>query len=422
MALTLAQAVSELEALGVMPEGQPSLAPVARALEQTGLRRRIDPARNVIVAGTNGKGTVAATLSALLHASGRRAGLYTSPHLVSTLERFRLAEADVPEPAFLATYDRLRPVIRHERLTHFEALTLIAAHLFFSGDELAPVEWAIWEVGMGGLFDAVNAIPHSACAITHLDLDHTELLGRTLPEVARQKFGVIGRGAWVVFSPMDPTLARLREDVASKTGCTWIPARPVDLVGPERVSTAWGPASLALAGRRAAENTATALTLLEALGLDPRAALPALARVRWPGRFHRWSAPGFRCPVYLSGDHNVSGVESLLEILESRERDVTHLVVGIGRDKDAEAMLDRLSAVPRSRLYLTETPFKGLPVASYPERFRARAATVDADASRALDAARAAALPGDLVVVTGSLYLVGHMLSHAPQASLPRGG
>ncbi len=395
-----------------MPAGQPSLEPIGRALARTGILRRIDPARNVIVAGTNGKGTVAATLSALLHSAGARVGLYTSPHLVSTLERFRLAEADVLESAFVATYERLREAIRVESLTHFEALTLMAAHLFFSGEELPPVEWAIWEVGMGGLFDATNASPHSTCAMTQLGLDHTEFLGRTLTEVATQKFGVIGRGARVVFSPMDPCLADLRTQFASLTGCRWIPAKPVDFIGPERISTAWGPAPLALAGRRAAENTATALTLLETLGFEPRTALPALARVRWPGRFHRWTAPGFRCPVYLSGDHNVSGVESLLEILSRHDRDSTHFVVGIGRDKDAEAMLDHLSAVSDSRLYLTETPFKGLPVESYPPRFLGLAKAVETDPLRALEAARAAARPGDLVVVTGSLYLVGLVLTY----------
>jgi dihydrofolate synthase/folylpolyglutamate synthase len=376
-AVTYTQAVQELEALGIMPDAMPSLEPMRRALARSGLS--IPRARNVIIAGTNDKGTTAATLHSLLLTQSPRVGLYTSPHLISTRERIRLGAEDLSEADFVRAYLALRPIVAAERLTHFEALTLIAAHVFFSGDFGPRVDYAIWEVGLGGMFDATNAIPHLHGAITRLGLDHQNILGQTLPEIARQKFGVIGARhegtvARIVYSPMPDSLAPLRAEIAAQTGCEWIPARPGDLPALPPVL---------LPGARARENFATALTLYAALGFDARAALPALGQVRWPGRFSLHSDARFPCPVFLSGDHNPDGVESLLEILaEVNARQPwreLHLVVGIGRDKDAGAMLERLLSLPRARLYLTETPFKPLPLSDYPAHFRSRAEGCEAD-------------------------------------------
>lgn len=405
-----ARVIEELETLGIMPTEMPSLGPISRALERSGLLGRIDPRKNIIIAGTNGKGSVAATLSALFTSAGKRAGLYTSPHLVSTCERFRICDRDISEDQFVATYRKVLDLITEERLTHFEALTLIAVHLFYSGELIEPVEWGIWEVGLGGRYDATNAIPHHACAITRLGMDHAEILGSTLEQIAEQKFGVIREGSPVIYSPMPRELDALREEVGEKTRCRWIPASPVETRGLHEIGTRWGQANLALTGSRAAENTAVALTLFEALGLDPARLLHSLEKVRWPGRFQRIRIPGARSPIFVSGDHNLQGVRSLIEILNQLSWKNLHLVVGIARDKEAMEMLEELTRLPRAKLYLTETPFKTLRIDQYPEEFRRQAVLCDPEVFGILDAVSRHMDDQDLTIVTGSLYLVGKVL------------
>jgi dihydrofolate synthase/folylpolyglutamate synthase len=415
--MTYDQAVRELEALGIMPERMPSLAPIKNALARTGLSSKIDPKKNIIVAGTNGKGSTSATLSRLLLSAEQRVGLYTSPHLVSTRERFRINDEDVSEDDFTRAYLYLKPSILSEKLSHFEALTLIAAYLFNSGATGPSVDWTIWEVGMGGLFDATNAIPHHYCAITRLGLDHQAFLGSNLTEIATQKFGVIGKNSVAVYSPMDPELAPLRAEVEMKTGCQWISSKPVELIDLDQLHTPWGNARMTLIGPRAAENSATALTLFEAMGFNPSHHLQALEKVRWPGRFSRIENHSLPCPLYVSGDHNVQGVESLIPILSRISRNQLHLVVGIGKDKDAEKMLELLCALPKTSLYLTETPFKPLPLEEYPLRFKNQALLRNRYLSTILGDIALRAQPQDLVLITGSLYLVGEAVSLSRQSS-----
>ena len=142
------------------------------------------------------------------------------------------------------------------------------------------------------------------------------------------------------------------------------------------------------------------LTLFEALGFAPGRHLGALSRVRWPGRFGRAPIPGFRCPVYLSGDHNEQGVESLLEILTRFQLELNwqhlHLIVGIGKDKHAEAMLERLARLPRARISLTETPFKPLALEDYPPAIAARAIHRNRDPMHVLESVRGRAREGRL--------------------------
>lgn len=406
------EALLELEQRGEMNTQAPSLDPLRSALKKKGLYQLINPKKNIVIAGTNGKGSVAATLSSLLHSAGQRVGLYTSPHLVTCCERIRVCEKDISEEQFTAAYIQLKELIFEEKLSHFEALTLIAAFLFYSGElGISALDWIIWEVGVGGLYDATNVIPHDYCGITSLSLDHQTILGATLGEIALQKFGIIGKNAKVVYSPMQPSLSLLRTKIFLETGCEWICSKPVKSIGFQNVLTYWGTATLKLVGARAAENTATALTLFELIGFDPGLHLSALQQVRWPGRFSLLETSQFVCPIYLSGDHNVSGIESLLEILQNFKWQNLHLVIGIGRDKEVEEMLNRLVTLPRVRLYFTETPFKGTFLEDYPLKFKQSSFFTQKDVFQIFSFLKEAAQSQDLIVVTGSLYLIGKILS-----------
>lgn len=398
----------------------------------------LPPEQVIVVAGTNGKGSVCATLEALLLSAGERVGLYTSPHLVETRERIRINGADIGEQDFADAYEFVEARTGDLDLSHFEVLTLMAAHVF----SRAGLDRVILEIGLGGTWDAVNAIEHELSVITPIGMDHENLLGPDLVSIARNKFGVISppresRPHRVVHAPLPAELKMLAAEVAAATASSWTEAPgvslevarggPASLERPEPIFTLkspWGDARIALPGRRGAENSALALKAFEQLGYNPARQLDALECVRWPGRMERLELGGGQgtgsemertaapapppCPVYLSGDHNPQGAESLVELLENYERERVHFLVGIGKDKNADGILSPLSRVPAAKIYLTTTPFKGRAIDEYGD-WLTRAEWAEPDPWTALRRIRAEASPRDLIVVTGSIYLAGEI-------------
>lgn len=423
--MTYEQIIQNLEGRGIMPKTAPALEPTRKALAALGLRDwpffkdfKRDPYKVVIVAGTNGKGSVCATLEALLLSAGERVGLYTSPHLEDTTERIRIGGHDVSRELFMRAFHAVDEALKGMPLTHFEMITVMAVWLFASGKAMPPVDRILLEVGLGGLWDATNAVPHGACVITPLGLDHQNFLGPTLVDIAKNKFAVVpretelGRPALVVHAKLPPETVALARQIQSATGSRWVEARSGRAIAETsragepvyRLESPWGLAQLALAGARGADNSMTALTTFEALGFDPAAHLEALAHVRWPGRMEK--AATEPCPVYLSGDHNEQGVRSLLELLPNYKRAHLHILAGIGADKDSESMLKLLANVPASSLYLTETPFKGRALGEYGQ-WKDRVKGAWPAPEEAIKNVLSRARFEDLVVVTGSLYLVG---------------
>ena len=409
------QAIAELEALPMMPDRAPSLEPTLRALERLDIS--FSDSRVVIVAGTNGKGSVCACLEALLLSAGQTTGLYTSPHLVETTERFRRNGKDISEQEFVQAYEAVCSRTRGIRLTHFEILTLMAYWTLASGVSAPPVDWLILEVGLGGTWDATNAVPHRICVITSLGLDHQNLLGDSLTEIAGNKFGVIPKvhpPAVVVHTEFqDEAVRTLSRKVGAKTNAKFIPATEwtcdvkQETDGPRFcLSTKWGSVELGLPGARGAQNAATALTAFAALGFNPRDGIQSLSTVRWPGRMERIELARSPCPVYLSGDHNPQGILSLIEILNHYPRRTLHLLVGIGKDKDCDSILTSLRSLPDTRIYLTTTPYRGRVLSEY-GRWLSVADGSFEDPVRGLRRVIEMASAGDLIVVTGSLYLVG---------------
>jgi dihydrofolate synthase / folylpolyglutamate synthase len=174
--------------------------------------------------------------------------------------------------------------------------------------------------------------------------------------------------------------------------------------------TIWGDFQLPLPGRRAAENVNLALKVFECLGFHSKGFLNYLSHLRWPGRMELAGLSKIGARIYLSGDHNPQGIESLVELLKDYEREHLYFIVGIGKDKSAPSMLEKLGEVPKSSIILTTTPFRGLHLAAYGD-FAARAAAALENPVEALNFARSKASAQDLIVVTGSLYLVGCLRS-----------
>jgi len=374
----------------------------------------------VHIAGTKGKGSVSATVEALIRSAGKRTGLYVTPHLHTFRERIQIDAQPVDEAEFAALADALEPVDQAVRKTRpeigeptaFEVATAMALLAFAR----AEVDAAVVEVGMGGRLDATNVVTPAVSAITSISLDHTAILGSTLPEIAVEKGGIIKPARPVVVGPQKPealaTLERiaaerdallLRWDVDWRAGSDECGAR---LDGP------WGDwrnVELALAGPHQIENAGTAL--MAAWQLDPsiladeERARAALASVRWPGRFERI---GTEPDIYVDGAHNADSIARLVETLAPRIQRPPIVILGISRDKDLEGMLAELASL-QPRLIATASHN---PRAADPARIieaaasHGMAAEDGGDVDSALARARGEAAPDDLIVVTGSLYAV----------------
>ena len=361
------EVVRILEAKGIMPKTKPGLEKIRAAVVQKSWFKKLDPKKIITVAGTNGKGTTSACLETLLIAAGKRVGLYTSPHLIQTTERMRVQSIDITEQQFCELYEENLSLIETCELSHFESITLMAADYFFSGRFVESLDYVIFEVGLGGTFDATNIFPNRYAIITALALDHVDILGNTLPEIAKNKFGIIKKNAVVVHQKLSLELNELKNQVQLQTNSQWIETKN------------FGTYPLNLLGERALINSATALTLFEQMGFNPNQFLSALTAVRWAGRMQKAHLKKYGFDVFLSGDHNPQGVDSLVEIVRSLTFKKIHFILGIGKDKEVDQMLARLFTVPRAQVYLTETPFKGIALADYPAEFKTKALYSDAN-------------------------------------------
>jgi len=406
--------VQKLEALSIMPKEMPGIEKITRALNDTNWFSKIDPSKVIVVAGTNGKGSTCAILESLLCSARKNVGFYSSPHLVDTTERIRVNQRQISKVNFVELYQQNQKRIEKFELTHFEALTVMAADYFFSNTWDQNLDYVIFEVGLGGTFDATNAIPHATSVITALSLDHTNILGHDLISIAKNKFGIVSDGNKVIHHPLPTELNSLVCEVRQQTQSTWLPGAEVSLMkssGPQYfLQTPWGMAEMNLMGERAAMNASTALAVFASLGFDPGAYLSALNQVNWKGRMQKIEWPSMKAPVYVSGDHNPQGIESLLDLLNDFSWNQIHVVVGIGKDKAVDSMLRELLQLKNIKLYLTETPFKGLALAEYPQEIKMRATESHHDVGVLLDRIAQQAHSQDLVLVTGSLYLVGEIL------------
>jgi dihydrofolate synthase/folylpolyglutamate synthase len=373
------------------------------------LKLEINQEKVILVAGTNGKGTVCATLQTLLVEAGKNVGLFTSPHLKKINERIKFNGVDVTDDEFCRLFEDVHSLVSEYNLTYFEYLTLMAAYYFFLRRK-NETDFAIFEVGLGGTHDSTNAIPHSTSVIAKLGMDHENILGDSICDIARDKFGIIAEGNTVFHmgfpSEVEEVSNHYRKIAKFVRACEC--SMRVDVSGKYPsffILTPLGEYEMSLPGRRAMEDIALALTVFDYLTPQAAKHAHAISQVQWPGRMEKAIYNGRE--IFLSGDHNPQGVKSLLDLLIYYRYARIHFVVGICHDKNHGEMLDRLANFPNAILYLTETTEKTLPVYQYDEKFLKMARCVAADPMDALNAAVVNATSADMIVATGSLYLVG---------------
>lgn len=383
------------------------------------------------VAGTNGKGSVAAMVARALQASGRRTGRYTSPHLIQLEERFAIDSEMVSRAEFDRALAAVRRMVdqrgqHHPELpppTYFEVTTAAAFEIF----RAARVEVAVVEVGLGGRFDATNVVSPIVTVITSVDLDHEVHLGTTLEAIAGEKAGIIKPGVPVVVGPLDEGAFSVVSKAASAGRAPMIPFEQACRVGERALGdgrrevvirteeATYGPVTLALRGRHQVTNAAVAVLTLEAarragLAVTPDDVVTGLRDTRWPARLDLVSV-GDRS-VLVDGAHNPAGARALAEYLREVSPDGLPIVFGLMADKAAEPMLSALAplAVP---LVVTRAPGRR---AADPDALAEIAGRlvptpsliVEPDIGRALAAAWR---HQPTIVVAGSLYLAGDVLA-----------
>lgn len=417
--MRFADAVADLDARQPEHMPKPDLDRIRAIAELLDEPQRTYP--TIHVTGTNGKTTTARFVSALACAHGLVTGLFTSPHLRSVTERFQICGEPLSESEFAEEYEHLLPVLetidgRVGRATYFETLTALG-FLWFADK---PVQLAVFEVGMGGTWDATNLIVGDVAVVCPIGLDHPEL-GSTVAEVATEKAGIIKEGKVAVVREQAPEALDVLERRSADVGAAlklenrdWGLRARVPAVGGQAISVqglhgAYDDLVLALFGEFAARNAAAAIVATEALlgkALEDEAVREAFATASSPGRLEVIA----RHPlIVLDGAHNPAAAEALAAALvESFTWERLHLVIAAFSNKDVGGVVERLAPLADAAYAATTDSVRARPGSEIAEVLESNGvpATSFEDVTSALAAARAEATPADLILVTGSLYTV----------------
>jgi dihydrofolate synthase/folylpolyglutamate synthase len=388
-------------------------------------------ATTIHIAGTKGKGSVAAMIAQVLSGSGYKTGLYTSPHLHTLRERISVDGSFISEIEFAAAMAEIKPFIESmkedtslRQLTYFEALTALAFAYF----KKKQVDVQVLEVGLGGRLDATNVTKPVVCIITPISMDHTQILGNSLEEIAREKAGIIKPGCWVVLSPQPAEAASAINDICREkkakvvrvgNDITWYKTNG-DLHHQSlliEVRTNKYQVNIPLLGDFQLENTATAVAALEILAgegftISPTDITQGLTRVKWPGRFHILRENPI---VLVDGAHNVASIRGLVSNIKNyfNYRRV-FLVFGTSCDKDIPGIIDELVALSPQVIVTQTEHSRAAALSTLAAEFNKRGIEpeIKVTVTEAISHALALADRKDIICVTGSLFVVAEALDY----------
>jgi dihydrofolate synthase / folylpolyglutamate synthase len=386
--------------------------------------------KTILIAGTNGKGSVTAMTDGALRASGLKVGRYTSPHLVRLEERFAIDGTPVESAVLLGLIEEMRRLIDDllakgalgSPPTFFEVTTAIGFEIF----RRARVDIAVLEVGLGGRLDSTNIAQPVASAITSIDFDHEQYLGSTLAAIAAEKAGVARRGIPVVVGPVAPEAREVIVSMCAMAGAEFIEAdagvriqsktdegrTSIRITTPMR-DYGWVP--LGLRGDHQMSNALVAVRLLEELErqlpLTPASIVAGLRDVRWPGRLQMLEVPGGR-RVLLDAAHNPAGAWALASYLKREFPEPLPIVFGALRDKDVSLMLKAL--LPAASTMVMTQP--DTPRAYSADELATIARKLAPRANIEVQPAPAGALAQawthcPVVCAAGSIFLIGNLLA-----------
>lgn len=376
-----------------------------------------DAVCSVHVAGTNGKGSVCALLSSMLRAEGFKVGQFTSPHLIDVRERCMIDGAPVSREQFFRAAYVVEQAAREVGVapSFFEAVTAISFWVFSE----AKVDWMVIEVGLGGRLDATNVLKRpEATVITTIDFDHEHILGDTLSKIAREKAGIIKECVAVFCGKLHAEASDVICEVAKvKHSKYW----QLD----DRFLGCLDLSGLALKGRYQRENAAVAISVARFLGLAETSIAQGLEGVSWPGRLELTSChfAEKRVPVLLDVSHNPAGLTTLIDYLRGeccsaiRPYKSLTFVVSILDRKDWRTMLgqfkqfsqelEETNGVASQFIFTASGHSAQVPCKDLAAHFRCEGSFATDPCQKALCCALEMATADSLIVVTGSLYLVG---------------
>ena len=370
----------------------------------------------ILVGGTNGKGSCAATLAAMLQADGRRTGLFTSPHLTHFAERFLVDGEQVSAAELLEGLELVRPHAEATGATFFEIVTALGCVLFAQ----RGVELAVFEVGLGGRFDATNALSPRLSIITGVALDHTEILGDTLAKIAFEKAGIMRRDALTLTGAEGEGLTTLRTTAAEWDVPLWVVGGDITL---EATDLGWSGVRCAvtspagsvtvttpLLGLHQARNVALAVAAAQKLGVSETIIQNGAAQTRWAGRLEPLEHQNRT--FLLDGAHNPQAAQALAAALKRLSQSPVTLIFGAAADKDLPGLVQALAPAV-AQVIVTRAVLS--PRAASPETLaelwtpHAQFVYVTDNPAEALEKASLHTAPGAVVAAAGSLYLVGEL-------------
>ena len=389
------------------------------------------------IAGTNGKGSTAAFLESILRHAGFRTGLNTSPHLEKINERIRINGAEISDQAFAETLTHIHALIEEllaagklrAHPTYFECVTAMAFEYFAR----ERVDFAVFEVGLGGRLDATNILAPLVTIITRIDFDHENFLGHSLNEIAAEKAGILKPGVPVVLAEQRPEAREVILARATSLGCPVI--EPAQIFRLDRESTRGGSVRAriietvsgkifeiapSLPGRFQLQNTLNAIVAARLLQnrnfrIPDDAITQGIANTVWPGRLEKLhSSPD----VYLDGAHNPAAARELAHFLEQNfSGRKIWLIYAALRDKAVDEVAGFLFPHAAEVIFTaarTSRAVSATQLAEIASHLAARFSVIP-DAARAFEYALAEAAPEDVIFITGSLYLVGQLRQYWKQ-------
>ncbi|GAC1456673.1 MAG: folylpolyglutamate synthase/dihydrofolate synthase family protein [Chitinophagaceae bacterium] len=381
--------------------------------------------KTIHVGGTNGKGSVSHMLSAILQTAGYKTGLYTSPHLYDFRERIRINGNTIPNEFVIQFTEKIKPVIEEIQPSFFE-ITVAMAFDFFAQQE---VDIAVVEVGLGGRLDSTNIITPEVAVITNISLDHTNMLGHTVPEIAFEKAGLIKNAVPVVSGEKKEKSREIFQKIAEQKEAPLFFAEDFFTVKTYQ----WQEEALAvevenlltqktyqytldLPGIYQTENICTVLQTTEVIKnkgfLIPDDAIKqALKSVKQLTHLQgRWEVIHHRPDIILDVAHNEAGIQQVVQQLQHQNYAQLHMIFGMVKDKDTASLL---RVLPREALYYFTQAH--IPRALEPARLQEKAfhyqikGDVYNNVNEALQEAMQMALPNDLILVCGSVFLIAEV-------------
>ena len=381
--------------------------------------------QGVLTAGTNGKGSVCAMVASVLRSAGYRVGLMPKPHLVSYTERIQVDQRPIAEDDFAALLTELQPTINKVAAdlgppTEFEILTSAALYYFAR----AGIDLLVCEVGLGGRLDSTNVLDLGVSIITNIALDHTQYLGSTLEAIAAEKAGILKPDSIAITGAQPPALAVIQAAAQKQHIPLLRLGQEIELTAIDKewagvqasVTTPAGTyrdLRIPLLGLHQADNGALAVAAIDALRsrgweVSDGALRDGLARTRWPGRLEVLDRNPF---VLVDGAHNPAGLERSLATVQTLARDRPLVIVfGAMKDKDLPSMLAQLRATGAPVIFSAIDWHRAAAPGDLAKQFGAPAETA-ASSGDALDRARERATSSGIVLVCGSLYLVGEVVA-----------